>query len=215
VVAGLGVCLSLVAWDVVAATGKEPAPLHIEVASPNPGELVKNTVHLAPVRGSVQSGSGDPVDFDVFVAIDVSHSTRFPSGIDVDRDGEVGFNPDRELVAPGTYPEGMVCTDPDDHILAAEVRAGRLLLEALDIYHTRIGILTFSGESDPMTGLRKSSTQRDAVVVLPLTNDFDAARRALDKIAERGPHSFFDHRVIKGHLQCPLHGHVLLHRPGE
>lgn len=171
-----------------AATEKQPAPLHIEVLSPGPGEVVRNTVHLAPVRGRARSGSGDPVDFDVFVAIDVSHSTRYPSGIDIDGDGEVGFNPELELVAPGVYPDGMVCTDADDHILAAEVHASRLLLEALDTRHTRIGILTFSGESDPKTGRRKSHTQQDAVVVLPLTNDFDLAQAALDQVVERGPH---------------------------
>ena len=98
---GLVAALWLTAWDVAAATEEQPAPLRIEVVSPSPGELVKNTVDLAPVRGSAQSGSGDPKDFDVFVAIDVSYSTRFPSGIDIDEDGEVGFNPERELVAPG------------------------------------------------------------------------------------------------------------------
>ena len=173
---------------VVAATAETPAPLQIEVVSPGPGEVVTNTVHLAPVRGSAQSGSGEPLDFDVLVAIDVSHSTRYPSGIDVDEDGDTAFNPELELVDPGMYPEGMVCTDADDNILAAEVQAARLLLDALDTRHTRIGILTFSGESDPKTGRRKSYDQKDAVVVLPLTNDFDAARAALAQIVERGPH---------------------------
>ena len=184
---GLVAALWLTAWDVAAATEEQPAPLRVEVVSPSPGELVKNTVDLAPVRGSAQSGSGDPKDFDVFVAIDVSYSTRFPSGIDIDEDGEVGFNPERELVAPGRYPEGMVCTDAEDTILAAEVRAARLLLTALDAVHTRVGILMFSGESDPETGRRKRKTQQDAVVVVPLTNDFDAARVALDEILAQGP----------------------------
>lgn len=187
-VAGSHALVSIGPVQVAAATEKQPAPLRIEVTSPGPGEVVKNTVHLAPVRGSAQSGSGDPLDFDVFVAIDVSHSTRYPSGIDVDEDGQAAFNPELELVDPGMYPEGMVCTDPGDNILAAEVQAARLLLDALDTRHTQIGILTFSGESDPKTGRRKSYSQKDAVVVLPLTRDFEAARAALDLIVERGPH---------------------------
>lgn len=188
VAAAIGVSSWGTVGHAAAATEKQPAPMQIEIVSPGQGELVKNTVHLAPVRGSAHSGSGDPVDFDVFVAIDVSHSTRYPSGIDVDGDGEAGFNPELELVAPGVYPDGMVCTDADDHILAAEVYASRLLLEALDTRHTRIGIITFSGESDPETGRRKSHTQQDAVVVLPLSNDFEQAHAALDTILERGPH---------------------------
>ena len=178
---------ALVVRDVAALEEKPPAPLQIEVVSPGPGEVVKNTVHLAPVRGSAQSGSGQPRDFDVVVAIDVSYSTRFPSGIDIDEDGEVGFNPADELVAPNMYPADMVCSDADDNILAAEVRDARLLLKALDTHHTRIAIVTFSGESDPETGRRKSKAQKDATVVLPLTNDFDAARLALDRILESGP----------------------------
>jgi hypothetical protein len=185
---GVHSALAVAPYEAAAATEKQSAPLRIEVVSPGPGEIVKNTVHLAPVRGSAQSGSGEPTDFDVFVAIDVSHSTRYPSGIDVDEDGEVGFNPELELVDPGRYPDGMVCTDAADSILAAEVQAARLLLDALDARHTRIGILTFSGESDPKTGRRKSYDQRDAVVVLPLSNDFEAVRVALEQIVERGPH---------------------------
>jgi hypothetical protein len=178
---------ALVARDGAAVTEKQRTPLRIEILSPGPGEVVTNTVHLAPVRGNAQSGSDDPKDFDVVVAIDVSYSTRFPSGIDIDEDGEVGFNPADELVAPGMYPEDMVCSDADDNILAAEVRAARLLLDALDTRHTRIAIITFSGESDPETGKRKSRTQQDANVALSLSDDFDAARAALDQILERGP----------------------------
>jgi hypothetical protein len=163
------------------------APVTIEIESPQPGETVKNKVDLARVRGTAHSGSGEPNDFDVLIAIDVSNSTRYPSGIDVDEDEEVGFNPQAELVLPGEFPEDMVCTDPGDTILAAEIRASNLLLEALSAGRTRVGVLTFSGEVDPATGKRVRFDQQDARVEVALTADFDQVRTALGAILERGP----------------------------
>jgi hypothetical protein len=165
-----------------------PADVVISIFSPGAGEIVQNKVNLAPVRGSVQSGSGDPVDFDVMIAIDVSHSTRFPSGLDVDADEELGFNPREELVAPGSYPEDMVCSDPDDTILAAEVQAAKVLLKALKPGRTQVSVITFSGEVDLKTGRRKTPDQQDAVLEVPLTEDFARVEEILDEIGKRGPH---------------------------
>ncbi len=137
---------------VQAVADLEPAPVDIQIAFPQPGEVVRNRVHMAPVRGAVRSGIGEPVDFDVVIALDTSHSTRFPSGIDIDEDSEVGFNPNNELIAPGSYPDDVVCSDPDDTILAAEVKAARYLVEVLSAGRTRVGVIAFSGDVDPKTG---------------------------------------------------------------
>ncbi|MBW2275235.1 MAG: VWA domain-containing protein [Deltaproteobacteria bacterium] len=185
-VAVLGCVLAWTPSPAVAAA--QPAPVVIEISSPIPGEVVKNKSHIAPVRGNAQSGSEEPVDFDVFIAIDVSKSTRFPSGMDIDDDDELGFNPHEELVAPGTYPEEMVCSDPDDTILAAEISAARLLLEGLEPGRTQVGVIAFSGEVDLETGKRMHSNQKDAWVEVPLTEDFARVESALDKILARGPH---------------------------
>jgi hypothetical protein len=170
------------------AAAESPASVTITITSPSDGEVVRNRVTMAPVRGRARSGSGEAADFDVMLAIDVSHSTRYPSGIDVDEDGETGINPEQELVPPGTYPEGTVCSDPDDTILAAEVRAGRHLLEVLDPARTRVGVIVFSGHVDPATGERVSDDQKDAVVKIPLTDDFAAVREVLDAILAEGPY---------------------------
>jgi hypothetical protein len=167
--------------------GRLPAEVQIQIDSPIPGEVIKSKVHLAAIRGSAQSGQGKPIDFDVMLVIDVSHSTRFPSGIDVDEDGETGFNPHEELVAPGTYDESVVCSDPDDTILAAEIRAARLLLEILRPGRTQVGLITFSGEVDPATGKRRAFDQKDAVLQVPLTAELDQLARALERVADRGP----------------------------
>jgi hypothetical protein len=171
----------------LAAASPEKAVVEVRIESPLPGTTVQNDVHLAPVRGHARAGDDEWRSFDVMLVIDVSYSTRNPSGIDVDEDGELGFNPANELVAPGTYPEDLVCTDPDDTILAAEVHAARTLLEELDPQHTRVGVIAFSGESDPKTGRRLRRDQRDAWVETPLTADFSAVRAALGRIRAAGP----------------------------
>lgn len=161
--------------------------VRVEIESPAPGSKVENDVDLAPVRGTARAGSGGERIFDVMIAIDVSHSTRYPSGIDVDSDGEVGFNPKQELVVPGAYPEEMVNTDPHDQILAAEVLAAKILVDELDPKFTRVGVISFSGDVDPDTKKRKSASQRDAKVVVPLTRDLASVRRGLDEILHKGP----------------------------
>lgn len=163
------------------------ATVEVRIESPLAGAAVENKFHIAPVRGSASSGNDEWKQFDVMIALDVSWSTRDPSGIDIDDDGEVGFNPEHELVAPGTYPEGTVNTDPDDSILAAEVSAARLLLDELDPARTRIGLVTFSGKADPTTGRRSSFDQQDAWVRVPLSHDFDLIRAELDAVLEEGP----------------------------
>lgn len=180
--------MGLRAPAVAEAAEGEPSPVTITITSPVPGETVKNKVTMAPIRGSAHSGSGEVADFDVMLAIDISHSTRYPSGIDVDQDGEVGINPQQELVAPGTYPPGTVCSDPNDTILAAEIQAAQHLLEVLDPARTQVGVITFSGLVDPASGERLSSTQKDALVRVPLTSDFDAVRKVLAQVLAEGPY---------------------------
>ena len=166
---------------------KSESGVRVEIGSPTAGANIENEVDLAPIRGTARAGSGDAREFDVMLAIDVSHSTRYPSGIDVDSDGEVGFNPKQELVMPGTYPEDMVNTDPHDQILAAEVLAAKILVDELDPKFTRVGVISFSGDVDPVTKKRRSASQQDAVVVIPLTNHFSRVRVGLDSIHEKGP----------------------------
>lgn len=171
----------------VAEELSKPSEVRLRITSPVPGDVTRNRVTMAEVRGQAQSGRSDDTDFDVFILIDISHSTRYPSGLDIDEDGETGFNPHQELIAPGTYPEDVVCTDSEDTILAAEVRAAQLLLEVLDPAHTQVGVIVFSGAVNLETGERVSSEQRDALVKIPLTRDFKKVGVALDEIIEDGP----------------------------
>ena len=166
---------------------RKPAEVRLQVTSPLPGEVTRNRVTMAEVRGIARSGQEEENDFDVFILIDISHSTRYPSGLDIDEDGDTGFNPHQELIAPGTYPDEVVCSDPEDTILAAEVRAAKLLLTVLDSKYTQVGVIVFSGAVDPETGERLSPEQRDALVKVPLTQDFARVDTALDEVLEDGP----------------------------
>jgi hypothetical protein len=170
------------------AASAADAPVRILIESPTPGGLVRNKVHQAPIRGSAMAEGDRPAAFDVILAIDVSGSTKEASGVDVDGDGEVGFNPQRELVEPGAFPSDMRSTDPGDSILAAEVAAAAALLSSLDAGRVRVGVVTFSGEMDRTTGKRARYDQQDAWVEVPLTEDFESIRAALEAILARGPY---------------------------
>lgn len=179
---------AIAATQAAQVEASEPAEVIIDIESPLPGEVVRNKNDVAAIRGAVRSGAPDPLDFDVLVAIDVSKSTQYPSGIDVNENGEIGFNPHEELIEPGTYPDEVVCTDPGDTILAAEVKAARMLVESLSPERSKVGLITFSGEVNLETGERKDPRQKDATVKVPLTNDFAAVYRELDLVLKEGPH---------------------------
>jgi len=166
-----------------AATG-----VQILIESPKPGEPLRNKVHQAPIRGSALADGDRPADFDVMIVVDVSGSTQVASGADVDGDGELGFNPQLELVEPGRYPADLQSTDPGDTILAAEVKAAQALVSSLDPERVRVGVISFSGEMNPQTGERMRYDQQDAWLDLPLTNNHKRVRAAVHAVLMRGPH---------------------------
>lgn len=167
-----------------AAAASVRAEVRVTIDTPRAGQRVENKVDQAPIRGVATAAGERPRDFDVMVVLDVSGSTRSPSGVDVDGDGEVGVDPALELM-PG-YPEDVKNTDPEDSILHAEVQAAKALLASLDSSRVRVGLVTFAGEIDPMSGERRSANQQDAWLEVPLTNDFAAVLRGIDAVLARG-----------------------------
>jgi hypothetical protein len=129
---------------------------------------------------------------DVAIAIDVSESTSAASGIDVDGDGVVGINPSHDPRLDGQYPEGMVSTDPDDSVLAAELAAVRALLATLRSVDARVAIVSFSGAVDPETGKQSGLPADNAQRLASLSATLDEAATALDEVAHRGPHGGTD-----------------------
>jgi hypothetical protein len=183
-----GALLWMALPSAAAAAGAGESPVRILIESPQPGEPLRNRVHQAPIRGSAVADGERPAEFDVMIVLDVSGSTKVVSGVDVDGDGQVGFNPQLELVEPGRYPPDMQSTDPEDTILAAEVTAARALVSNLDGERVRVGVISFSGEMNPLTGERMRWDQQDAWLEVALTSDFGRVRAAVEAILARGPH---------------------------
>jgi hypothetical protein len=161
--------------------------VRIHVEEPATGGVVESRTHQARIEGNASAAGERPRDYDVMLAIDVSRSTLVASGVDVDGDGDLGVNPHMELIAPGTYGDDVYSTDPGDTILAAEIQAARTLIGSLDARRVRVGVLTFAGEVDRTTNMRRSPDQKDAWLEIPLTHDFDRVPQTLNGILARGP----------------------------
>jgi hypothetical protein len=156
--------------------------VRVRMQAPAEGEVVRGRFELAPFAG-VASAGDEPTRFDVLFAIDVSASTRYPSGVDVDADGRVGR---REPPLVRGLPE-VECSDPDDTVLAAELAAARALLGDLDPERVHVGVVAFSGLADPSGESAKPESTQDARLHQPLTGDYAQVRTALERIAQEGP----------------------------
>jgi hypothetical protein len=179
--AALFVCL--LGWIALPGTAAaDEYDVRVKVANPLPDSVVRGRTDMAPVSGVASADGARPAVFDVMIVLDVSGSTKYPSGIDVDEDGELG---ETRTALMKALPD-VANTDPDDSVLAAEVQAANALLNELDPRRVRVGLVSFSGEVDPSTGRRKSEQQLDAHLEQPLTRDFDAVRRALEAVQLRG-----------------------------
>jgi Mg-chelatase subunit ChlD len=183
----IGIALHGFAASADDIAGIVDSAVRIVIDEPKRGDPVRNSVHQAPIRGNAFTQGKRRLAIDVMIAIDISGSTRAASGADVDGDGEIGFDPHAEQVPPGLYPPDMRSTDPHDTILAAEITAADALLQNLDSTHLRVGVLSFGGEVNPVTGRQASYGQQDAWVEVPLTRNFDQVRQALQNILARGP----------------------------
>jgi len=163
------------------ARAQDAAGVKIEIRSPRPGETIRNKTDMAPLAGLAIAGER-PTSFELVVVIDVSGSTAYPSGLDVNGDGVLGETQRSPVSSQPDTPN----TDPGDSILAAEVSAAKALLEGLDPARIHVGVVSFSGEVDPVTqrGLGRGD---DALLEQALTPDYAAVSRALDAVLLRGP----------------------------
>src|SRR5262245_56701722 len=60
----------------------------LEVEEPAAGSVQRAPIPLVELRG--RAGATAPGRHDIAIAVDLSSSTRLPSGVDVDGDGKVG-----------------------------------------------------------------------------------------------------------------------------
>jgi hypothetical protein len=176
------VFLAAVSFSGQVPAAREPGDVEILIETPRPGSVVRNRTDMAPLAGVATAEGAGASRFDVILVLDVSGSTKYPSGIDVDEDGEIGET--RSGLIYGV--SDTVNTDPDDSVLAAEMHAAKMLLDALNSDRVRVGVVTFAGEIDPATGRRRTATQADAYLEQPLTHDYDRVRASLDAVLLRG-----------------------------
>jgi Mg-chelatase subunit ChlD len=163
------------------AAAEDATAVRIEIRSPRPGETIQNKTDMAPLAGLAIAGER-PTSFDVVVVLDVSGSTEYPSGIDVDGDGVLGETQRSPISSQPDTPN----TDPEDSVLGAEISAARALLDGLDSARVNVGVVSFSGEVDPVTQ-RRLGRGDDALLEQALTPDYAAVRRSLEAVLLRGP----------------------------
>ncbi|MEX2206205.1 MAG: vWA domain-containing protein [Myxococcota bacterium] len=163
------------------ALAQDANGVQIEIRSPRPGELIRNKTDMAPLAGLAIAGER-PTAFEVIVVLDVSGSTEYPSGIDVNGDGVLG----ETQRSPISSQPDTANTDPADSVLGAEIAAAKALLDGLDPSRVHVGVVSFSGEVDPITQ-RRLGRGADALLEQALTPDYAAVRRALEAVLLRGP----------------------------
>jgi hypothetical protein len=141
-------CLgALLCSAALAATAGEPAArtaeqVFLEVSDPAAGSVQSPPLPLLELRG--RAGASAPGRHDIAIAIDLSSSTRLPSGVDVDGDGRVGSSaPEVTALNWGAYTAEVLCDDTADSIAGAELTAVGRLLRGLDPARTSTAIVVF------------------------------------------------------------------------
>jgi len=153
--------------------------LDLSIETPEADAVVGDPGGMAFVAGRALAHFGEFETFDIIFVIDQSDSTSNPSGADIDGDGEIGRTPAADTPLLGAFGKFFRSSDSADNILAAELAAVETMLEQLDPRTTRVGLVAFAGDMDPLTP--------DANVVVPLTSDYRRVRNGLDDIRSDGP----------------------------
>jgi hypothetical protein len=168
-----------------AADGGAPEePVWMEVDVPADGAEHVGPLAWLEVRG--WAGVNRSGEHDVVVLVDVSGSTAYASGIDVDEDGKLG-RASRRREAWRSFNPRYLSSDADDTVLAAELVATRRLVELLDPGRVRVGLISFHGRArlDALLGSRPerlaAALQRlDGSFGSGMTDMADALRLAVD-----------------------------------
>jgi hypothetical protein len=173
----LGTVLLLLATP--SLSGEQKPRLMLEIESPIAGAVIGDPGGMAFLAGKALALYGEFQTFDIVFVVDVSESTSQPSGADIDGDGEIGVRKGEGYLSILAQVLPLPLTDEGDSILAAEVQAVRVMLDQLDPRTTRVGVVVFAGDGDPLTP--------DAYTQVPLTSDYGKVRKGLKEILSDGP----------------------------
>lgn len=158
--------------------------IRLEIEQPADGAVIGDATG-AFVAGRALALLGEFRRFDVVLVLDTSGSTSEASGADINGNGVVGKARFGILNS----------TDPGDSVLAAEIAAARQVIRGLDPRNTRVGIITFAGQSEDLrdpygrggTIVFGRASGPAAVTEVALTTDFGRVEKALTHVMERGP----------------------------
>ncbi|MFQ5515058.1 MAG: VWA domain-containing protein [Myxococcota bacterium] len=162
------------------ASRRDSPRLLLTIETPPSGAVIGDPGGMAFIAGKALALYGALQTFDIMFVIDASESTSAPSGADIDGDGRIGRRRGEQFLSVLGKILPLPNTDQGDSVLAAEVAAVRVLLDQLDPRTTRVGVVYFSGDHEPLTP--------DAFTQVPLTTDYRKVERGLDEILELGPH---------------------------
>ena len=166
--------------DTAAKRTADKAPeLRLSIDSPMNGAVIGDPTGMAFVSGSALALYGEYQTFDIVFVVDTSDSTAEPSGADIDGNGVIGEKRGARLLGILGRVLPLPNSDAGDSVLAAEIAGCRVLLGQLDPRTTRVGLVSFAGDSDALTP--------DAQTEVPLTTDFKKVERGLDDVFRRGP----------------------------
>jgi hypothetical protein len=174
----------------------------LELTAPEPAQELQSPISLLEVRGRAGMGARTPLD--LVLLLDMSESTLYPSGLDVDGDGVRG-----ELAkggvrsASGAYrPHHRWTTDVDDTIVSAERTAALRLLDRLESGRTRVGLVVFAGRPQIIEPVGDLSRARQALeemrprIDTSGTNLGSAVRTALGLLARAAPETELPRRQV-------------------
>ncbi|MCP5059124.1 MAG: VWA domain-containing protein [bacterium] len=159
--------------------------IRLEIEQPADGAVV-GAATGAFVAGRALALLGEFRRFDVIIVLDTSGSTSEASGADINDNGILGK--DRWGI--------LNSTDPGDSVLAAEIAAAKQVVRGLDPRNTRVGIITFAGQSENVRDpygrggtivIGGSPGGAAAITEEALTTDFARVEKALQHVMERGP----------------------------
>ncbi len=138
----------------------------LELASPVEQQRLEGPVDWVEVQG--WAGAGQRMEHDVVVIVDISGSTAYASGADVDGDGRVGRVSRRNDRWRSVNP-ARLSSDDGDTVLAAETLATQRLIERLNPRSTRVGVIAFA-----------NTARIDA----PLGSNRERLKQSLDRLSE-------------------------------
>jgi hypothetical protein len=163
---------ALAALSLVASPSSraDSEPSAIAIVAPADGQRIRLSAPLVEVSGRV--AVPELFDTDIVLAIDLSQTTLFASGIDLDGDGVTGSTREwaREKKLVDRHHK-LWTSDPDDAVIHSELKAADALVRGLSQRRNRIGVITYTETTLVRSYLGTASQALEVIDSIKLTLD--------------------------------------------